>query len=147
MGGFLMAIMIGLGVYAWREDMNITMICYWGFLCLINGAFDLVKVIDYMVKLKGLPLFSDRMPTAYNLGHLTMILIPVSTLLGAPLAWYLYKDYTEGTLGGFPEQEAPMRGAPMGGGGGGLNDQRGGDVERVSLLGGRRSSTTFRAFE
>merc|ERR1740121_62857 len=95
-GGFLMCIMIGLGIYALKEGMNITMICYWGMLCLINGAFDLVKIIDYMVKLPaGLPMFSSELPDEYNFKHAVLWSIPISTLLGAPLAWWLYKDYTD----------------------------------------------------
>merc|ERR1719382_2087116 len=98
-GGFLMAIMIGLGFYGWEEGMDITMICYWGMLCLVNGAFDLAKVIDYTVKLpKHMPVFSSKLSQEYNLKHGVMWAIPIVTLLGAPLGWWLYKDYTEGGI-------------------------------------------------
>lgn len=142
MGGFLMAIMIGLGYFAWREDMNITTICYWGVLCAINGLFDAVKVIDYLVKLRGVPLFSSKLPLEYNLAHATLIAIPVVTLMGVPLAWNLYKDYTEvGILGeppaGFhdygnnPPPAMRAQDGGMGAGGGGAAA-----ASRVSSVGG-----------
>merc|ERR1719203_2521508 len=66
MGGFIMAICIGLGWYGWNQGMHITFICYWGMMCLINGTFDLVKLIDYWVKAPG-PLFSSKLPMTYNI--------------------------------------------------------------------------------
>merc|ERR1719174_2416453 len=94
MGGFIMAIAIGLGWYAWKEDMHITFICYWGMLSLFNGAFDLVKLIDFQVK-SPMPMFSSEAPTMYNVASLIQLAIPLSSLAGAVLAWYLYKDATE----------------------------------------------------
>merc|ERR1719230_481466 len=91
MGGFIMAIGIGLGWYAWKEDMHITFICYWGMLSLFNGCFDLVKFIDYQVK-SPMPMFSAQAPAAYNVASAIQIGIPLSALGGAVLAWYLYKD-------------------------------------------------------
>merc|ERR1719375_992636 len=66
MGGFIMAIMVGLGWYAWKEDMNITFICYWGMMSLINGTFDLVKLIDHAVKTDE-SMFSREDTFAHNL--------------------------------------------------------------------------------
>merc|ERR1719378_868189 len=86
MGGFIMAIAIGLGWYAWKEDMHITFLCYWGMMSLFNGAFDLVKLIDAQVK-SPLPLFSSQENTAYNLTGGIQIAIPLSGLAGAFLAW------------------------------------------------------------
>merc|ERR1719478_121541 len=65
MGGFIMAIGIGLGWYAWKQDMHITFICYYGMISLFNGAFDLVKLIDFQVK-SPMPLFSSDAPFMYN---------------------------------------------------------------------------------
>merc|ERR1719162_2491143 len=93
MGGFIMAIAIGLGWYAWKEDMHITFICYWGLMSLFNGAFDLVKLIDFQVK-SPLPLFSSSAPTMYNVASAVQLSIPISGLIGCVLAWYLYKDAT-----------------------------------------------------
>merc|ERR1719335_152616 len=69
MGGFIMAIGIGLGWFAWKEDMNITFICYWGMMVLFNGAFDLVKLIDFQVK-SPMPMFSSDAPAIYNFASL-----------------------------------------------------------------------------
>mmetsp|Transcript_96504 Transcript_96504/g.242067 ORF Transcript_96504/g.242067 Transcript_96504/m.242067 type:complete len:192 (-) Transcript_96504:56-631(-) len=97
MGGFIMAICIGVGWYAWREDMNIGFICYWAMMCLVNGAFDLVKWIDGAVK-SPLPVFSTKMPAQYNFVSAIALCIPLSVLLGAPIGWRLYKHYTEGDV-------------------------------------------------
>merc|ERR1719235_3104595 len=93
MGGFMMAIGIGLGWYAWKENMHITFICYWGFFSLFNGVFDLVKLIDFAVK-SPMPLFSSELPPAYNIASGLQIAIPLSAIAGAVLAWYIYKDAT-----------------------------------------------------
>merc|ERR1740130_1175215 len=94
MGGFIMAIAIGLGWYAWKEDMHITFVCYWGMMSLFNGVFDLVKLIDFQVK-SPLPLFSSEAPFMYNFASFVQLAIPLSGLGGCVLAWYLYKDATE----------------------------------------------------
>merc|ERR1719162_530573 len=93
MGGFIMAIAIGLGWYAWKEDMHITFICYWGMLSLFNGIFDLVKLIDFQVK-SPMPMFSSNAPPMYNFASFLQLMIPISAIMGAVLAWYLYKDAT-----------------------------------------------------
>merc|ERR1719174_1326790 len=85
MGGFIMAIAIGLGWYAWKQDMHITFICYWGMMSLFNGAFDLVKLIDFQVK-SPLPLFSFQAPMMYNFASLLQLAIPISVLVGCVLA-------------------------------------------------------------
>merc|ERR1719436_2011045 len=81
MDGFIMAIAVGIGWYAYRENMNITFFCYWGMMCLINGSFDLVKVIDYRVN-QG-PLFESSMGFEYNFPAFTIVAIPLVTLPGA----------------------------------------------------------------
>merc|ERR1719407_286499 len=83
MGGFIMAIGIGLGWYAWKEDMHITFICYWGMFSLFYGAMDLVKLIDVQVK-SPMPLFSSEAPFMYNFGGAIQLLIPLSVLAGVP---------------------------------------------------------------
>lgn len=96
MGGFLMAIMIGLGVYAWKEAMNITLICYWGMLCLINGCFDLVKAIEGTVKsLPDASASSQPLPLDYKVQLAVCWAIPLSTLAGLPLAWWVYRDFVD----------------------------------------------------
>merc|ERR1712187_598387 len=82
------------GWYAVKEDMHITFICYWAMMSFVNGVFDLVKVVDHVVK-SPLPLFSKELPVQYNLMSATIVLIPVVTLAGALLGWRFYKDATE----------------------------------------------------
>mmetsp|Transcript_14016 Transcript_14016/g.37248 ORF Transcript_14016/g.37248 Transcript_14016/m.37248 type:complete len:190 (-) Transcript_14016:79-648(-) len=93
MGGFIMGICVGLGWYAYKEDMNITYFCYWGMMCAFNGIFDLVKLIDFWVKSPS-PLFSSAAGWQYNLVSTTLIMVPVVMIMGAVLAWYMYKSAT-----------------------------------------------------
>merc|ERR1719161_3313699 len=65
LGGFIMGVMLGLGWFAWKQDMNITFLCYWGILCFVNGLFDLVKLIEHLVK-SPVQLFTKDMPMIYN---------------------------------------------------------------------------------
>eukprot|EP00747_Dinoflagellata_sp_TGD_P163996 gnl/TRDRNA2_/TRDRNA2_183328_c0_seq1.p1 gnl/TRDRNA2_/TRDRNA2_183328_c0~~gnl/TRDRNA2_/TRDRNA2_183328_c0_seq1.p1 ORF type:complete len:192 (+),score=39.92 gnl/TRDRNA2_/TRDRNA2_183328_c0_seq1:59-634(+) len=92
MGGFIMAIMIGLGWYAWREDMHMTFLSSWGMLCMINGMFDLVRLVDIIVKTDD-PLFSRKKSFGWNFNSVVLILIPISAFLGTALAWLLYREY------------------------------------------------------
>ncbi|CAE7705315.1 unnamed protein product [Symbiodinium pilosum] len=135
MGAFLMAIMIAVGYFGIREEINIQLLCYWGMMCLINGAFDLVKLIDVLVK-SHMPLFSSRATPEYNIANGVALGIPVATLLGVPLAWWLYQDYAGG---GEP--------SPLPGPGPGYRDREGESryTERSSLLGS--GAGTFTAFE
>mmetsp|Transcript_41409 Transcript_41409/g.119843 ORF Transcript_41409/g.119843 Transcript_41409/m.119843 type:complete len:184 (-) Transcript_41409:29-580(-) len=93
-GGFIMAIGIGVGWYAYSEGMNITYACSWGMMSLVNGAFDLVKLINVLVK-THLPLFSSHRPWAYNLLSALELSIPLVGLAGAVLAWFMYKAHAE----------------------------------------------------
>merc|ERR1712110_1225564 len=93
MGGFIMAIIVGLGWYARKEGMHITFVCYWGMMCLINGAFDLVKWIDQVVH-SPFPVFSGQLPASYNVTSAIALAIPLSVLLGAPFAYIIYKSHT-----------------------------------------------------
>ncbi|CAE7814921.1 unnamed protein product [Symbiodinium microadriaticum] len=138
MGAFLMAIMIAVGYFGIREEINIQLLCYWGMMCLINGAFDLVKLIDVLVK-NRMPLFSSKASSEYNVANGLALAIPVATLMGVPLAWWLFQDYASGT-GGEP--------SPLPGPGPGYRDREGEGryTERSSLLGGA-SAASFTAFE
>eukprot|EP00439_Symbiodinium_sp_Y106_P045485 s2223_g5.t1 len=135
MGAFLMAIMIAVGYFGIREEINIQLLCYWGMMCLINGAFDLVKLIDVLVK-NRMPLFSSKASSEYNIANGLALAIPVATLMGVPLAWWLFQDYSSG---GEP--------SPLPGPGPGYRSDREGEArytERSSLLG---AGTSFTAFE
>mmetsp|Transcript_88336 Transcript_88336/g.152969 ORF Transcript_88336/g.152969 Transcript_88336/m.152969 type:complete len:185 (-) Transcript_88336:81-635(-) len=113
-GGFIMAIVCGLGWYAYRQDMNITLICYWGMISLFYGVFDLVKLLDFAVN-SPLPLFSKHSSFKYNFDHAIMIAGPVNSLLGALLAYYLYQDHSSPEP---PDDYRPFRAEGRGGGGG-----------------------------
>eukprot|EP00929_Paragymnodinium_shiwhaense_P028562 TRINITY_DN16533_c0_g1_i1.p2 TRINITY_DN16533_c0_g1~~TRINITY_DN16533_c0_g1_i1.p2 ORF type:complete len:201 (+),score=43.01 TRINITY_DN16533_c0_g1_i1:143-745(+) len=93
-GGFIMAMMIGIGWYAWYETMNIMYISCWGMLCFINGVFDLVRYIDFAVKNSNIAFTGTA--------GLLLLAIPVSCFLGAAQAWFLYKDNQEAMAGADP---------------------------------------------
>lgn len=97
-GGFIMAICIGLGWYAWKEDMNITFICYWGMMCAFNGIFDLVKLIDQWVK-SPMPLFTSKLPASYNVASGVLVAVPATMILGAWLAYNFYSHFSVDTDG------------------------------------------------
>mmetsp|Transcript_111154 Transcript_111154/g.313649 ORF Transcript_111154/g.313649 Transcript_111154/m.313649 type:complete len:189 (-) Transcript_111154:153-719(-) len=98
MGGFIIAICIGIGWYAWKEDMNVVYATYWGALCLVNGALETVKWLDHAVKAPLWP-FSMYMPAVYNLEGMLSLMIPLSVLIGAPFAWQLYRRHKDSSTG------------------------------------------------
>ena len=131
-----MAIMIAVGFCAIREDFNVQLLCYWGLMCLINGSFDLVKLIDLLVK-SHMPLFSAKLSQQYNIENGIALSIPVTTLLGVPMAWWIYRDW----MAGGEAEQLP------GPGNGNLRFTQGeAPTENSSLLGGR-GSAQFTAFE
>mmetsp|Transcript_18964 Transcript_18964/g.43034 ORF Transcript_18964/g.43034 Transcript_18964/m.43034 type:complete len:181 (+) Transcript_18964:86-628(+) len=99
LGGFIMAICVGLGWYAWKEDMNITFICYWGFMGLINGVFGLVQLIDHAVH-SPLPMFSSMAPARYNVHAAIRLLQEISMIIGAVLAYWIYRGHDAPEGGG-----------------------------------------------
>lgn len=83
-GSFWMIIIVGLGGYAYYQDMNITYVCCWGVACAINGFFDTLGLIfPILLDLVKLSLFNI----------ILRVLAPLSELLGAGFAWHLYVDY------------------------------------------------------
>mmetsp|Transcript_106105 Transcript_106105/g.167563 ORF Transcript_106105/g.167563 Transcript_106105/m.167563 type:complete len:186 (-) Transcript_106105:8-565(-) len=96
LGGFIMMIVVGFGWYAWSQDVNITYVCYWGGLCLIEGIFAIVKLIHQQVH-SPYPLFSDKMSDLYNFGNGVLVAVPIFLLLGSVMAWFLYKDSRDGS--------------------------------------------------
>merc|ERR1740138_199722 len=113
-GGFIMAIATGFGWYAYKEDLHITFLCYWGMMCLINGVFDLVKFIDFWAH-NPMPLFDSGMPLAYNISSATLILVPLVSLPAALISWYIYQDAAEGEQGYTTNRPTEARGeaAPL----------------------------------
>jgi len=90
MGGFIMSIMIGMGWYAWKEDMHITFAACWGILCAVNGVFDALKFIDLAVHATA-PVVGHK--CFYYAFFATEFAIPVVSLLGCIMAWNLWTDY------------------------------------------------------
>merc|ERR1719453_2978126 len=90
MGGFVVAIVIGLGWYAANNDMNIQFLCYYGLMSAINGVFDLVKFIDIAVKAPV--LFSSAAPVIHNITVGVLLFGPLLELVGAALIWSIYKE-------------------------------------------------------
>lgn len=81
-GAMWMMCVIVVGYYAMHQDMNITLTCLWGVLCLLNGVFCLIALVLPMVvglvKMEVLRLVAT-------------ILVPASYLLGAIFAVHLYQ--------------------------------------------------------
>jgi len=85
-GSLWMSLVVGVGWYAIHQDMNITYVCVWGLLCLLNGVFNILALV--------LPLVFGLI----RLQFLTMamqICIPLVYLAGALFAWHLYHDYEQ----------------------------------------------------
>lgn len=91
LGGFIMLICIGFGIYAYMDNMNTILTCYWGLMCAFQGVFDFVKLIDYLVK-TSYPLLGF-LESVVGILHLGVI---VSFLYGAWLTWRIYKSHTDG---------------------------------------------------
>lgn len=98
LGGFIMAMTIGIGLYGWKDDMNVTFIIYWGMLNFINGIFDIIRLVDLTVNHGDIPLFSKDLPVPVRVANCVVILVPFSELIGVPLAGYLYTDYMDSVV-------------------------------------------------
>merc|ERR1719183_2138210 len=44
-GGLWMLAVLSVGAYAWKEDMNITYVCFWGLGCTVNAFFDILALL------------------------------------------------------------------------------------------------------
>jgi len=79
LSGIFMTISCLVAFWAFKEDMNITYICWWGVLCVAGFIAGMVgALIGFAVLLTTIVL-------KFN--------IPLSCLFGMGLAWYLYVDY------------------------------------------------------
>mmetsp|Transcript_90446 Transcript_90446/g.198112 ORF Transcript_90446/g.198112 Transcript_90446/m.198112 type:complete len:219 (-) Transcript_90446:55-711(-) len=91
-GAFVTTITTLVGWKAWVHDMNISWIVSWGVMCFVNGLFDTARVADYLAHvLRPGNYASANFLT--NLVNLLAVTMPVWSLLGAMLSWYLYNDY------------------------------------------------------
>lgn len=114
-GGFIMAMTIGIGYYGWKDDMNITFIIYWGMLSFINGIFDTIRAIDLIANSPA-PVFSTEVPLDIRFANVVILLVPVVELVAVPLAYFLFQDYMEATV--VVEPVGAVGGGARGGGGG-----------------------------
>merc|ERR550514_265570 len=53
MGGFIDGIVLGMGIYAVKQEMNLTWLCYFGMMGLFQGLMDVVRFIDRYVHTSG----------------------------------------------------------------------------------------------
>jgi len=80
-----LAILMGIGVlvgfWAWKDNMNITYICWWGVLSLAGLIVGIILAIfSFAVKVSTIVM---------------LCIIPFSCFCGCALAWWLYVDYEE----------------------------------------------------
>eukprot|EP00931_Biecheleriopsis_adriatica_P124590 TRINITY_DN99738_c0_g1_i1.p1 TRINITY_DN99738_c0_g1~~TRINITY_DN99738_c0_g1_i1.p1 ORF type:complete len:251 (+),score=51.38 TRINITY_DN99738_c0_g1_i1:56-808(+) len=84
LGACWMALLCGLGWYAWYHGMDIGNITLWGGACAVNGVFDtigfLIPALTGIVKI-------ELLSTVIRIGT------PCSEILGALFAWHLYRDF------------------------------------------------------
>lgn len=83
-GALWMAIMVVLGAYTVRHEMNITYMTAWGLLCAANCFFDILGFfLPFLLGVMSLQVLST----------VVRVLIPISELGGALYAWHIYRDY------------------------------------------------------
>jgi len=90
-----MILVIGItGYYVVREkSVDMSCLMSWGMICLINGVFDCVFLIDRAVKMPK-PLFSPDENVLYNVVHFMYIAGPTGELLVSFMSYRVYKDAT-----------------------------------------------------
>lgn len=98
-GGFYSGIIVGLGTYAYHQDMHISFVCYYGLGNLVNGILDSVRLLDNRVH-SFMPLFAPELGFAYNMSGMVQLLIPGAAILAAFVSYQIYKDYTCGPRAG-----------------------------------------------
>lgn len=101
-GGLWMGLTIAVGIYAYREDMNITYICAWGSICLVNGLFDVLGTL--MPAIAG--VLSLKFGEAF-----VRVCVPLTYFIGALFAWHLYKDFAQQE--GIPVRDFGVVGDPF----------------------------------
>jgi len=79
--GIIMIIGTLVGVEAWRENMNITYICWWGVISFVAFWCGLITAfIGFAIKL-------STIVTKFN--------VPLSCFCGIVVAWWFFADYEE----------------------------------------------------
>lgn len=118
-GAIVQAVQIGIGYYAWMQDMNITIVCTFGISCFVNGVILTVMAL--------IPIISNAID--FNLqGTIAACFLPVGNLAGAVLARLVYTDWkkqqeaNEAVYAQMLEQQAQGPGALFAGLFGGASD-------------------------
>mmetsp|Transcript_26400 Transcript_26400/g.68265 ORF Transcript_26400/g.68265 Transcript_26400/m.68265 type:complete len:183 (+) Transcript_26400:59-607(+) len=106
LGGLYAGIVVGLGYYALNNGMDVQILMYYGMMCLMNGVFDLVRLLDVIFK-SPLPLFAGKLGVMYNLGSLAVVLAPVCGGCGAYMAYKIYQDQQNGGSSLYSAQGQP----------------------------------------
>lgn len=83
-GPLWMLLVSGVGWYALYMDLNITYVCVWGALCLIQGFLEFLTLL--IPGVVGILKFSF-------LNTVVRVTTPLVYLLGALFAWHLFHDY------------------------------------------------------
>eukprot|EP00746_Dinoflagellata_sp_MGD_P001423 gnl/MRDRNA2_/MRDRNA2_102688_c0_seq1.p1 gnl/MRDRNA2_/MRDRNA2_102688_c0~~gnl/MRDRNA2_/MRDRNA2_102688_c0_seq1.p1 ORF type:complete len:221 (+),score=22.67 gnl/MRDRNA2_/MRDRNA2_102688_c0_seq1:72-665(+) len=104
MGGFIDAIVVGMGWYAVSQDMNIQWICYYAMMAVFQGVFGLVRFIDTFVHWPGpflVPLSLQSFPAFCatfwaNFIQLSGLIGPILMIIGTYMGWQMYKEFTTG---------------------------------------------------
>mmetsp|Transcript_16095 Transcript_16095/g.35488 ORF Transcript_16095/g.35488 Transcript_16095/m.35488 type:complete len:188 (-) Transcript_16095:307-870(-) len=90
-GGMTMILMVGSGIHAVRDSMNMHWISVFGMICFINGFFDSLRAVDHVVNNQS-GIVSDKLGWQYNVASVTLLCIPFVTFLGATCSYAMYKD-------------------------------------------------------
>lgn len=79
LSGIIMSLAVLAALLAFKEDMNVTYVCWWGVFCTAGAIAGLVgALIGFAVKISTIVI-------KFN--------IPLSCAFGMILAWFLYADY------------------------------------------------------
>jgi len=84
LGVFVQAVQIGIGYYAWVQDMNITLVCIFGVVCFINGVILTVMAL--------VPICSSALRLNIQ-DTVAACFMPFGNLAGAVLARLVYVDW------------------------------------------------------
>mmetsp|Transcript_111390 Transcript_111390/g.237957 ORF Transcript_111390/g.237957 Transcript_111390/m.237957 type:complete len:246 (+) Transcript_111390:101-838(+) len=94
-GSAWMALVVAVGFYAYKEDMNITYVVVWGLLSLLNGVFDTLGLV--------LPLALSVVTGLSILDTTIQVAVIVSYVLAALLAAHLYHVWSRSEEGFLPD--------------------------------------------
>lgn len=79
LSGIIMCFGVLAGLFAFKEDMNVTYICWWGVLCFAGFIAGVVAAFI------GFAVMISTIVLKFN--------VPMSCFFGMVLAWWIYADY------------------------------------------------------